>query len=126
MGMPYRARVDERWFLDLPGINGEDHIFAYVEDTSECAPRRNDNEFEFCDEDCSCCPRTFGPRIILEVADWENRVRFLFRVDSEAQRANSLHKVDTLIATLRVFRAGLVAEFAEYDRRERELRGGKG
>ena len=45
----------------------------------------------------------------------------MFDVDSEARRANSLHKVDTLIAALRVFRRGLVAEFAEYDRREREL-----
>jgi hypothetical protein len=32
-----------------------------------------------------------------------------------------LHKVDTLLAALRVFRKGLVDEFEPYDRREREL-----
>ena len=44
-----------------------------------------------------------------------------FDVDSERRRANSLHKLDTLITALRVFRKGLDEEFAEYDRREREL-----
>ena len=40
MGLPYRARVDERRFLDLPGVgdNGA-YVFAYVEDTSECGLR---------------------------------------------------------------------------------------
>jgi hypothetical protein len=34
MGMPYRARVDERWFLNLPGFHGGAYIVTYVEDTS--------------------------------------------------------------------------------------------
>jgi len=38
-----------------------------------------------------------------------------------AGRENSLHKLETLVAALRVFRAGVVAEFEPYDRREREL-----
>jgi hypothetical protein len=37
-----------------------------------------------------------------------------------------LHKLDTLISALRVFRAGLVEEAAEYERRERELKELKG
>jgi hypothetical protein len=41
--------------------------------------------------------------------------------ETEAERQNSLHKLDTLIAALRVFRAGIEAEQAEYERREREL-----
>ena len=49
------------------------------------------------------------------------RIQLDFDVHSEARRANSLHKLDTLIAALRVFRKGLEAEFAEYERREREL-----
>jgi hypothetical protein len=32
-----------------------------------------------------------------------------------------LHKVDTLITALKVFRAGLAEEFAEHIRHEREL-----
>jgi hypothetical protein len=39
---------------------------------------------------------------------------------------NSLHKLDTLITALRVFRARLVEEFDEYDRRERDLEELKG
>jgi hypothetical protein len=33
-----------------------------------------------------------------------------------------MHKLDTLITALRVFRKGLEEEFAEYDRREQELK----
>ena len=43
-----------------------------------------------------------------------------------AWRANSLHKLDTLITALRVFRQGLEAEFAEYDRREQKMKELKG
>jgi hypothetical protein len=42
-------------------------------------------------------------------------------VDTDAGRANSLHKLDTLIAALRLLRKGITEEFPEYDRREREL-----
>jgi hypothetical protein len=31
MGLPYRARVDERWFLDLPGVSDSGaYVLAYV------------------------------------------------------------------------------------------------
>jgi hypothetical protein len=59
--------------------------------------------------------------MILEIADCTDRITLEFDVDSEAGRANSLHKLDTLLAALRVFREGVVAEFEPYDRREREL-----
>ena len=31
MGLPYRARVSERWFLNLPGFHGGAYVIAYVE-----------------------------------------------------------------------------------------------
>jgi hypothetical protein len=117
MAIPYRARVNERWFLNLPGFYSSAFIVAYVEDTSERAP----TTCEYCDSDCEDGPCNFEPRMILQIADCSDRVDLEFDVDSEAGRANSLHKLDTLIATLRVFRAGIVAEFDEYDRRKREL-----
>jgi hypothetical protein len=117
MGMPYRARVNERWFLNLPGFHGSAYVVAYVEDTSACGPRSR----PYCDEDCNECPHNYEPRLILEVADCNSRINLGFDVDSEAGRANSLHKLETLVAALRTFRSGVVAEFAEYDRREREL-----
>jgi len=118
MGIPYRARVNERVFLNLPGFHGGAYVLAYVEDTSERDLVRDDD----CDDPtCTCCPHNFEPRIILELADCCRRIELEFDVDSEAGRANSLHKVDTLLAALRVFRQGLVDEFEPYDRRQREL-----
>ena len=114
MTIPYRARVDERWFLNLPGFHGGAYVVAYVEDTSE-------RGLEYCDECDECEPENFEPRTILEIADCEDTIQLEFDVDSERRRANSLHKLDTLITALRVFRKGLEEEFAEYDRREHEL-----
>ncbi len=73
------------------------------------------------EEDCRRCPYNFEPRMILEIADCNDRITLEFDVDSEAGRANSRHKLDTLLAALRVFREGVVAEFEPYDQREREL-----
>ena len=60
------------------------------------------------DDDCADCPANFEPRMTLEIADCYKRVNLDFDVDSEEARANSLHKLDTLITALRVFRTGLV------------------
>jgi hypothetical protein len=116
MVLPYRARVDERRFLNLPGFHGGAYVIAYVENTEERGLEYHD-ECEGCDR----CPWNFEPQMILEIADCSRRVNLEFDVNSQAYRANSLHKLDTLIAALRVFRAGIVAEFELYDRREREL-----
>ncbi len=118
MGIPYRARVNERWFLNLPGFHGGAYVVAYVEDTSDCGPRHD----PYCDGDCSHCPANFEPRMIVEIADCNRRVNLEFDLDSDEARANSLHKLDTLIAALRVFRAGVEEEFGHYERRERELK----
>jgi len=117
MVMPYRARINERWFLNLPGFHGGANVVAYVEDTADRGLQYGPN----CDDDCEQCPYNFEPRMILEIADCNGRVDLEFDVDSEAGLANSLHKLDTLIAALRVFREGIVAEAELYDEREREL-----
>jgi hypothetical protein len=118
MGFPYRARVNERVFLNLPGFHGGAYVLAYVEDTTERGLLR---ENDCNDATCTRCPYNFEPRMILELADCSNRIELEFDIDSEAARANSLHKVDTLLAALRVFRKGLVEEFEPYDRRQRKL-----
>jgi hypothetical protein len=118
MGLPYRARVDERWFLNLPGFHGSAYVVAYVEDTRE----RGLQHCGGCeDEECRRCPYNFEPRMILEIADCHDRIELEFDINSEAGRENSLHKLDTLITALRVFREGMVAEYEPYDEREREL-----
>jgi hypothetical protein len=119
MTIPYRARVNERWFLNLPGFHGGAYVVAYVEDTSD----RKAGPKEWCEhEECEDCPHNFGPRTILEISDCSKRIELEFEIHSEARRANSLYKLDTLIAALRVFRKGLEAESAEYVRREQKLK----
>jgi hypothetical protein len=118
MGIPYRARVNERVFLNLPGFHGGAYVYAYVEDTSERELVRDNG----CDDPlCTRCPHNFEPQMILELADCWDRIGLEFDIDSEERRANSLHKLDTLVSALRVFRQGLVDEFEPYDRRERDL-----
>ena len=117
MGDRHRVRVSERCFLNLPGFHRGAYVLAYLEDTSD----RNPGPRPYCDDDCPRCPHNFEPRMMLEIADCDRRVSLEFEIDHEAERANSLHKLDTLITALSMFRTGLVAEIAEYERREREL-----
>jgi hypothetical protein len=117
VGVPYRARVNERTLLNLPGFHGGAFVYVYVEDTSERSLLRD----PFCEPECTCCPQNFEPRMTLEIADCSDVVALGFDVDSVEARANSLHKLDTLAAALGVFRAALEQEFEPYDARERQL-----
>ena len=117
MGVPYRARVNERTLLNLPGFHGGAYVYVYVEDTSERTLQRD----PFCEDDCTCCPHNFEPRMTLEIADCDRTISLQFDVDTAGARVNSFHKLDTLLAALQVFRAALAEEFEPYDAREREL-----
>ena len=112
----YKARVDVRRFLNLPGFHGGAYVVAYVEDTSERVPSKRD------------CFGAEGsrysnphPRIILELADCSERINLEFDVHSELQVENSLHKLDTLIDALKAFRVGLEEEADVYRSRESEV-----
>ena len=118
--MPYRARVNERTLLNLPGFHGGAFVYVYVEDTSERPLRRRG-----CEEGCKCCPYNFEPRMILEIADCDERIALEFDMYSDEARENSLHKLDTLVAALGAFREALTAEFEPYDRRAEELTGAR-
>lgn len=61
------------------------------------------------------------PRIILEIADCSERINLEFEVTSELDVENSLHKVDTLVAALAEFRAGLLEEARLYRERDPEV-----
>lgn len=88
----YATRVHYDKFLNLPGMHQGAYIRVYVEDTT--------------DRDVD---RYFTPRTILEIADCDHRVDFSMDW-SEFGMKNNLHKIDTLIAGLREFRSGLIAE----------------
>jgi hypothetical protein len=117
MGMPYRARINERTLLNLPGFHGGAFVYVYVEDTSERELVRE----PYCDTDCTCCPQNFEPRSILEIADCRRTIVLEFDLDTAEGRETSLHKLDTLEIAIRVFRDAFEAEFEPYDRREAVL-----
>ncbi len=117
MGVPYRAHVNERTLLNLPGFHGGAYVYVYVEDTADRGPSRD----PYCEDDCTCCPRNFEPQMSLEIADCSRHVSLQFDVDTLEGRSNSLHKLDTLVAALQIFRAALEEEFEPYDERARQL-----
>lgn len=112
----YKARVDVRRFLNLPGFDGGAYVVAYVGDTSGREITRRD---------------LFGyegsryvnpqPRIILEITDCSERISLEFDLHAELQVEYSLHKVDALLGALTEFRAGLVEEVRLYREREPEV-----
>ena len=123
MAIPYRARLNERTLLNLPGFHGGAYIYVFVEDTSE---RELLHDPSCGDADCGCCPQNFEPQMTLWIADCNNSIGLTFDVDTDAGRENSLHKLDTLSAALGAFRAALIEEFEPYDRREQELEAVRG
>jgi hypothetical protein len=113
MSNPYKARVDVRRFLNLPGFHGGAYVVAYVEDTSGRKITKRDL---FGYESARWVnPR---PRLILEIADCSSRIELEFELDSELNLENSLHKLDTLTTALAVFRDGLVEEARLFGERE--------
>jgi hypothetical protein len=110
---PYKARVDERHFLNLPGFHDGAYVVAYVEDTSERAFRPDKKRRIY----------NFEPRLILELADCTGRINLEFDVHSALARKNSFHKVDTLIAALVAFQTGLAEECALYRERSHRVLG---
>jgi hypothetical protein len=92
-----RARVDERTRLNLLGYYGDAYVRVYVEDTT-ARPRE--------------------PRITLTIADCTNEIHLEFSLCDHGYRANSIHKIDTLLGALRRFRVALVAEAELAARRE--------
>jgi hypothetical protein len=110
--------VNERTLLNLPGFHGGAHVYVYVEDTSDRELWRD----PYCEDTCTRCPQNFEPRASLEIADCSRTVSLEFDVDTLEARANSLHKLDTLLAALQIFRAALEEEFEPYDERQRQLK----
>jgi hypothetical protein len=101
------ARVDERTRLNRPAFDGGAEVRVYVEDTSSRKLRRG---------------QLPSPRLRLRIADCTNQINLEFSVESTELRANSLYKIETLIAALERFRAGLVTEAELRARRERGSR----
>jgi hypothetical protein len=60
-----------------------------------------------------------SPRLTLRIADCVNEINLEFSVDTTELRENSLYKIETLIAALERFRAGLAAEAELRSLRER-------
>lgn len=98
------VRVDERTLLNLPDFDGGALVRVLVEDTATRRLRRR---------------RLPSPRLKLRITDCTSEINLEFSVESEALRENSFYKIDTLIAALERFRAGLAAECELRAQRER-------
>ena len=117
MGMPYRARVNERTLLNLPGFHGggvrvrlrRGHVGARPHERAVLRRRLLVLSVEL-----------RAPHVARDRGLRAN-VGLSFDVDTPEGRENSLHKLDTLEIAIRVFRDALVAEFEPYDRREQML-----
>jgi len=97
------ARLDECTLLNHPAFDGDAHVRVFVEDTTNRRVRRR---------------RIPSPRLKLRIADCTNAVHLEFSVDTPEARSNSLFKIETLLAALREFRTGLVAEAELREERE--------
>ena len=99
-------RVDEKSLLNLPGFHGEAHVRVLVSDTTRQRWKREPPQ----------------PKIKLRITDCSHAIFLQFEVGSAEQRRNSLHKIDTLLDTLGLFRAALEAECELYEQRSRHAR----
>lgn len=111
MDNPRKGRCEEQHFLNLPGFNAGAFIRAYVQDTTgkgleEGHAGRHYNPH---------------PRIDLEISDCSHHLHLEFEIDSAEDRANSFHKIDTLIGALTAFREAMAEEARLYKARERAL-----
>jgi hypothetical protein len=97
------ARLDECTLLNHPAFDGGAHVRVFVEDTTNRRVRRR------------WIP---SPRLKLRIADCTNAVHLEFSVDTPQARSNSLFKIETLLAALRQFHAGLAAEAELREERE--------
>ena len=114
MDNPRKGRVEERHFLNLPGSHAGAYVLAYVQDTSDREVRLPTAEHP----NGGYAP---DPRMTLEISDCTDRIRLEFDLEDAEDRLNSFHKINTLIATLEAFRAGMEAEAALRRRRLREI-----
>ena len=100
---PVRGRgVDEKLDLNLPGFHGGACVRVLVEDTTFRKWRRRPPE----------------PRIRFRIADCTNEISLWFELDTEAERRNSLHKIETLLGAVQRFRDALDAEAELFAHRE--------
>jgi len=108
MASPYRARVDERTFLNLPGFHGSAVVNAYVEDTSERELRLVEGKHA----------QNITLRVIVELGDCSQRVSYELHVHSDLALENSLHKLEVMIAALQGVASGLREEALLYQERQ--------
>jgi hypothetical protein len=109
MARPYRARVDERAFLNLPGFHGSAVVNAYVEDTSDRDLRLVEGRRA----------HNFKPRVIVELSDCTQSVSYELSVHSDLALENSMFKLEVMIAALQSVANALPEEAFLYRERQK-------
>ena len=93
-------RFYRREFINRPGHHTTAFVYAVVEKS-----RVNDE---------------YGGETTLEIADCNRKIYLSIDLESPLSRANSLHKLNTLIENLSGFRRAFKEECAVQERRERK------
>lgn len=97
--MSIEHRFYRREFLNQPGHHTTGHILAYIEKTEPTKHWSGSIEFT--------------------LADCSRQISLSFDIDDEADRANSLHKLDLLIDSLQQFKKAFEEECAVQQEREK-------
>lgn len=103
-----------RALLNQPGHHSTAAIVAEIEDTRDWITgkgRGGDDLQRY----------NAAPLSTFTITDCDNKVNIEVGFDSDNGLENSLYKVDTLIATLRKLRRGLVLEGARYAERAKKI-----
>jgi hypothetical protein len=109
-----------RALLNLPGHHSSAAIIAEVEDTRAWGLDRDKSGEPL----GSSTGYSIQPRITCKITDCDNAAHIEFDLGTDHRLENSLHKVDTMIDTLRKFRKGLVEEDKRLRQRRTKLRKG--
>lgn len=114
MQNPRKARVSEQHFLNLPGFYGGAYVRAYAQVTTDEAVRQPEGKR------AGYVPT---PRLELEIADCDRRIRLEFDIQDADDRLNSFFKINALINALEAFKDGMAEEAALRRARLRGLEG---
>ena len=110
-----------RALLNAPPFHSTAAIVAEVEDTREWKDGHYSAMDQPLDPDPHAAKHELVPEVCFQISDCDRSIGFELDWIDEAGRANSLHKLDTLIDTLTEFRAAVIEEQRLYADRKAAL-----
>jgi hypothetical protein len=112
-----RKHRRQRWHGGRALLNGPGHgttaaIVAEIEDTSTWLKGKDGQGDDYSDR---WIPM---PACTLQIANCDRSIAFEFEWETDADRANNVHKIDTMIDALQALKAGVILESERYVQRK--------